>query len=363
MLSQTSPKKVLLSLIRPLLAVLGAVIVSALFLLVFGYSPIEAAAAMWESSFKNLRTFGNLLNNAAPLLFTGLAVAVAYRSSVFNIGAEGQFLLGAVAATWVGITFTSLPGFILIPAMLIAGTIAGAAWAFIPAFLKAKYAISEIITTIMFSYIALQLVGFLVRSVMRDTEQAEPQSYTIAEQGFLPYPITDSKAHPGFFVGIIIAILLFIFLFKTYHGFELRAVGFNNTASRYAGISVTRVTISTMLISGGLAGLGGAFVLTGSTHYLLETISSGYGYTAIAVSILVGNNPIGVIFSSLLFGFLSTGAQGLQRDLGLSASFASIMQGIIIIFVAVAAVNQGVKKHKADKKPKLDAAKEAKKEG
>ncbi len=362
MLSQLNLRQIVVSIVRPLLAILGAVVVSTLFLLAFGYNPLEAATSMWEASFKNARTLGNLFNNAAPLLFTGLAVAVAYRSSVFNIGAEGQFILGAIASAWVGITFTSLPGFILVPAMLIAGVIAGAAWAFIPAFLKAKYAISEVITTIMFSYIALQLVAFLVRSVMRDTDQAEPQSHAIAEQGFLPYVIPDSSAHPGFFVGIIIAVLLFFFLFKTYYGFELRAVGFNNTASKYAGISVTRITISSMLISGGLAGLGGAFMISGSTHYLLETISNGYGYTAIAVSILVSNNPIGIVFSSLLFSFLTTGSLGLQRDLGISASFASIMQGIIIIFVAVAAVNQGVKKHKKSKEPPKNTLQDAKKE-
>ncbi len=350
MISQLSIKGILSSILRPFLAILGAVAVSALLLAAFGYSPVEAFGSMWEASFKNMRSFGNLLNNASPLLFTGIAVAVAYRGSTFNIGAEGQFLLGATAATWVGITFTSLPGPLLMVLMIVGGALAGAAWALIPGYLKAKSGISEIITTIMFSYIALQLVGFLVRGPLRDRAQAEPQSYAIAEQGFLPYLLPGTKSHPGFLVGVLVAIVVFIILFKSSFGFELRAVGYNSTASKYAGISVTRTTIFSMLISGALAGMGGAFELSGSSHYLFERISPGYGYTAIAVSILAGNNPIGVVFSALLFGFLRTGSAAMQRNLGLSSSFADIVQSIIIIFVAVAAVNRGLPKRKAEKK-------------
>lgn len=323
---------------KPLLAVLISLIIGWLILLVAGYDAPKAFSALWESAFKDARSIGNVLNKACPLLFTGLAVAVAFRGNVFNIGAEGQFLLGAIAATWVGLTFDTLPGFLLIPLMILAGALGGALWGLIPGFLKARYGVSEVIVTIMFNYIALQLVGFLVRGPFKDTAQAEPQSFVLPDQGILSYLIPGTKLHIGFFLGVVVAVLLFILLFKTYYGYEIRAVGFNTTAARVGGISSTSTTVATMLLSGALAGVGGALELSGYTHYLLESISPGYGYTAIAVSILAANNPIGIIFSSLFFGVLSAGSTAMQRSADVSASFVDIFQGIIIIFVAIAAV-------------------------
>ena len=347
---------------KPLVAILLSILCSWVLLTAFGYPANEAFISLWNATFQNLRVFGNTLNKACPLLFTGIAVAIGNRGSVFNIGAEGQFIMGCTAATWVGITFTGMPGPLLMVLMVLAGALAGGAWAFIPGLLKTKFSISEVITTIMFNYIALQLVGFLVRNPMRDRSQAEPQSYAIAEQGFMPYLIEKTKLHPGFFVGCIVAVIVYILLFKTYFGYEVRAVGYNRTAAKYGGINVNRTMILTMLISGALAGMGGAFEVAGSAHYLYEKISNGYGFTAIAVSILATNNPIGVIFSSLLFGFLASGSTAMQRSIGVSASFADIVQGIIIIFVAVAAVSQVKKSKKPIKKPdsKKPVLKEAK---
>lgn len=355
----TKPLDAIRSLWKPLAAIAASVALSALLLVMFDY-PIGASfRALWEASFKNMRVFGNMLNKACPLLFTGVAVAIANRGSVFNIGAEGQFLLGAIAATWVGITFATLPGPILMILMILAGALAGAIWAFLPGFLKAKMNVSEVITTIMLNYIALHIVGILVRTVMRDRNQAEPQSYAIAKQGYLPYVLENTKLHPGFLIGCLVAVIVFILLFKNHLGFSIRAVGLNSIASKYAGINVNRTMIVTMLISGALAGMGGAFELAGSSHYLYESISPGYGYTAIAVSVLAGDNPIGVIFSALLFGFLEAGSSAMQRNVGLSASFADIVQGIIIIFVAIATVRQrGIRR----KKPTQQAASHKNKE-
>lgn len=328
------------SFIKPFTAILVAFIIGWAILVIANYNAFNAFAALWNAGFKNMKSFANVLNKSTPLLFTGIAVAFSFRGNVFNIGAEGQFLLGAAAATWVGITFTHLPGFILIPMILISGAIGGAACAYIPGYLKAKLKVSEVITTIMFNYIALEFVGFLVRGPFKDATQAEPQSYMIAKNGFLPYILPGTKLHLGFVLGIVIAVIIFILLFKTYFGYEVRAVGFNATAAKVGGIDVQKTTINTMMISGAIAGIGGAIELAGTTHYLLETISPGYGFTAIAVSILVGNNPIGVIFSSLLFGFLSAGSTAMQRAADVSSSFVNVFQGVIIIFVAIAAVKQ-----------------------
>lgn len=337
MTSKFSIKKLLSSIWLPALALVGALIVSSIVLVIFGYDVFESYKAMVGASFNNLRTVGNLVNNTTPLLFCGLAVAISYRSSVFNIGAEGQFIAGTVAACWIGIIGGSIPAILLIPLMIIAGAIAGALWAFIPGYLKARYEINEVITTIMFNYIALQGIGFLTRTVLRDTNQADPQSFKIVDHAWLPYLLPGTKMNSGIVIGIIVAIILFIILFKTSYGFNVRAVGYNKTASKYAGISVQSITTRTMMLAGAIAGIGGAIEVSGSSHFIFEKISNGFGYTGIAISVLANNNPIGVIFSSFLFGFLKTGSSSMQRIINTSAQFTSVIQAIIILFIAISA--------------------------
>lgn len=341
----TTLKNRLRSSIRPAAAVLLALGIIWIILVLAQYNAALAFNALFEAGFKNMKAFGNVLNRACPLLFTGLAVAFALRGNVINIGAEGQFLAGTIAATWTGITFFMLPGIILIPLMIIMGALAGAAWGFFPGILKAKLGVSEVITTIMFNYIALHIIGALVRGPMQDITQAEPQSYPIAKQAFLPNIIPGTKMHFGFLLGIIFALILYIVLFKTYFGYEVRAVGHSHTAAKTLGIAINRTSIFTMLIAGSMAGIGGAIEI-GNNHYLLESISPGYGFTAIAVAILSSNNPIGVIFSSLLFGFLSAGSTAMQRTAGVSATFVEVFQGLIVIFIAIAAeTNTTKRKH------------------
>lgn len=351
-------KKVFSSVWRPLLSIAAAIAVSSIILIIFGYGVIDSYKAMFIASFKSLRTFGNLLNNTCPLIFCGLAVAISYRSSVFNIGAEGQFLAGTIATCAIGIVGDGIPRIPLIIIMIAAGMAAGAAWAFIPGFLKAKYDISEIITTIMFNYIALQIIGCLTRTVMRDTSQADPQSFPIADKAWLPYLISGTKMNSGIVFAIIAAIVIYILLFKTPFGFDVRAVGYNKTASLYAGIKVEGIMIKTMLISGMIAGLGGAVEVMGSSHYIFEKISNGFGYTGIAVSVLANNNPIGAVLSALLFGFLKTGSSSMQRLIGTSAQFTTVIQAIIIIFVAISAASNmgGAKPKKFRKTKKLNTS-------
>ncbi|MEL7610371.1 MAG: ABC transporter permease [Bacillota bacterium] len=331
-------KGLLKSAWKPALAVAMAAGLCWLLLAFSGYDAGLGFTSLYEATFKNLRMFGNMLNKACPLLFCGLAVGFSFRGNVFNLGADGQFLMGAVAATWVGIALSSLPGFLLIPAIMIAGALGGALWGLCPGYFKARYQVPEVITTIMFNHIALQFVAYLVRYPLKDTTQINPQSAPIAAQGQLGYMLEGTKLHAGFLAGCIIALLIFFLLFKTYLGFEIRSVGYNRVAAKFGGVNISRMTVATMLISGALAGLGGAFEIAGSSHYLYEVISSGYGYTAIAVAILAMNNPIGIVFSALLFGFLNAGTTAMQRAINVSASFVDLFQVIIIIFVAIATV-------------------------
>lgn len=332
-----SGKQMLRTIWRPIVAVIAALIVSSLILTFFGYNITQSFGAIWEASFKSVRTFGNLMNNTCPLLFCGLSVAISYRGGVFNIGSEGQFLAGTIASCWVGIVGKSLPGALLVILMVMSGAFAGAIWAFVPGILKAKYDINEVITTIMFNYIALEIIGCLTRTIMRDASQADPQSYPIAKQAWMPYLISGTKMNTGIVFAVIAAIVIYILLFRTPFGFEIRTCGYNKTASLYAGINVNWVIVKTMLISGGIAGLGGVMEVMGSSHYIFEKISNGFGYTGIAVSVLANNNPIGVILSALLFGFLKTGSSSMQRVMNASAQFTSVIQGVIIIFVAISA--------------------------
>lgn len=343
--------KRLRSLVKPLIAIALALLIVWFVLVLASYDAGKAFTALWDAGFKDMKAFASVLNRSCPLLFTGLAVAFAMRSNMMNIGAEGQFLAGTIAATWVGISFTGLPGWLLIILMIVTGAIAGAFIGFIPAILKVRMGVSEVITTIMLNYIVQCFVGALIRGPMMDTSQAEPQSYYIAEQAFLPSIIPGTRAHIGFALGVVIAIILYIVLFKTYFGYEVRAVGLNQVAAQTMGIASARTAVYAMIIAGACGGIGGALEI-GYNHYLLESISPGYGFTAIAVSILVSNNPIGVIFSSFLFGFISSGSTAMQRTAGVSSTFVQLFMGLIVIFVAVAAESNSTTKRRKVKEAK-----------
>lgn len=336
-------------LLKPLAAIVVSFVLGALILTLAGYDIGEAFSALWNGTFKDFRSFAGTINKSTPLIFVGLAVAIAFRGSVFNIGAEGQLLMGAVGAAFVGIYATAIPGPLLLITMILVGGLFGAIWGAIPGYFKAKFGASEVITTIMFNYIALQFIGFLVRGPLKDVSQAEPQSYAIAAHGFMPSLFEGTKLHFGFLLGVIIAVILYLLLFKHPVGYEIRAVGLNGMAAKTSGINVNRTIVGTMFLSGFLAGIGGAIQLS-SVHYLLEGISPGYGFTGIPIAILVANNPLGVIFSSFLFGALDAGGAAMQRTAGISISFISIFQGIFIIAIAIAAVTSIKKRKKKEVK-------------
>lgn len=351
-------KQTILRAWRPFAAIVGSMLVSYLVLLVTGYDGTAAIKALFSASFNFssmthfLRALTNMLNKTSPLLFTGLALAISFRCNVFNVGTEGQFLFGCIAAVYIGyyvpMLVPSIPGIVLRLLIFIGGAVAGAIWGLFPGYLKVKHGVSEIITTIMLNYVALHFIGYLVRGPIMDLNQAEAQSVVIAKQGYMPYiigpeQVVGVRLHAGFFIGCVLAIILYVFLFKTFYGYEIRATGYNQLAAKCCGISVNRTMMGTMLLSGALAGLGGAVELAGNTHYLLENISPGYGFTAIAVSILASNNPAGIILSATLFGFLSNGAGAMQKAAGVTKSFVDLFQGIIIVVVGLVTMGKKIK--------------------
>ena len=284
-----------------------------------------------------VRPITETLVAATPLIFTGLAVAVSFRSGAFNIGVEGQFVLGAFGAATAAIALKDQPMFVIILVSTLFGVLTGAFWGFIPGFLKARTGASEVITTIMLNYVAAQVVLFGLRSeFLRQTGSDQPISKVLSDFVRIPQilGLPAIRLHWGFIVALLMAVIVSWFLFKTTKGFELRASGFNMTAARYAGMSASGSIILAMSISGGLAGLGGSMEVLGTVPQMSNDISSGYGFNAIALALLAGNRPAGIVIAALLFGALRTGGGLMQVKTGIPLDLLFFIQALVIMFVA-----------------------------
>ncbi|MGV3708573.1 MAG: ABC transporter permease [Gemmatimonas sp.] len=276
------------------------------------------------------------LVRAIPLALAGLAVSLAFRAGILNIGAEGQLLAGAAAATFAALAAPTL-GVASVPLLLIAGGVAGAAWAGIAAFLKQQLGVLEVISTIMLNYVAIHTVGYLVRGPLQESTGVFPQSFTIDSSAELPVIIPGTRLHLGFLLAIVLGVALWWWLRDRAGGFRLRAVGSNPRAAASAGrINVARTTTLAFLASGAIAGLAGATQLAGVTYSLYENISPGYGYTAIAVALIARLHPIGVLVAAMLFGALEAGANAMQRDAGVPEVLVSVVEALLILLVVAA---------------------------
>lgn len=277
------------------------------------------------------------LVRATPLLILGLAVALAFRAGIWNIGAEGQFCAGAVVAAWIGTRWgigSPLVALLVIPG---AAIIAGALWAAVPALLRSRFGVLEVITTIMLNFIAEHLVSFLVHGPMQEAGHTYPQSDPIAAATRLGSLVGGARLTWALPLGVLLATLLWLLLTRTYPGFALRAAGANPRAAAVSGrIAVGRVTTSAFLISGGIAALAGAAEVCGVTFALYEKISPGYGYTAIAVALLARLHPLAVIGSALVFGVLEAGASALQRSAGIPSVTVYAVEGLVILAIVAA---------------------------
>jgi general nucleoside transport system permease protein len=313
------------------------VALSVLLLEAGGYDSLLALRALWNGSLGSSYALTSAtLVRATPLILTGLAVAVAFQAGVFNIGAEGQLLTGAAITAVIGVKLGAALGTLTLPAGLVAGAMAGAFWAGIAAWLRSRFRVLEVISTIMLNFVALHAVGFLVRGPLQEPLGIYPQSDTLPHLAQLPKLIPGTRLHWGLIVAVAAAALLWWVLRHTAAGFRLRASGANPSAARSAGlINVGRVTGAAFLVSGALAGLAGAVELTGVTFALYENVSPGYGYTAIAVALLARLNPLAVVGTGLFFGALEAGASAMQRDAAVPAAFVSVIEaGIVLAVIA-----------------------------
>ena len=329
-------------LLFPLIAVVAAFIVGGILILIVGDNPFQAYGLLLGSALSWPDGIGYTLFQATPLIFTGLAVLVGFRCGLFNIGAEGQLYIAAFATAWVGIKFASLSPWILIPFCCAAAILSGAFWAAIPGVLKAKFGSHEVINTIMLNFIAVALVSYFTQYHYKERGDPILQTAPISEHAYIP-PL--GKFIPGFperiplnvafLLALLCCLLVYLFLWRTKWGYEIRATGSNPFAAEYGGISIRKQIILAMAVSGALAGMVGINEVLGNRHRYYDGFSDNYGFTGIAVALLGRNHPVGVILAALLFAALQHG--GIYVD-GFSEhvtkDIVQVLQGIIILFVA-----------------------------
>ena len=314
---------------------LGLVTVCVFFLMILlvGADVGKALSGFWKGAFGSAYSIGEVLVKAAPLILCGLSVAVGAHSGFTNIGAEGQFYIGATATTFIGMYLTDLPTWMLLPLSMLAGFVTGGVWAMIPGILKARMGVSEVINTIMFNYIATGIVGILLQTALKSPDAYFPVSSYIPEGMTLPVILEKTRLHAGLIVALVCAAIVYILIWKTYLGFRIRAVGQNARACRYAGIDVSGSLIISSLLSGGFAGLAGVCEIAGLQHRLLDGISPGYGYLAIVAALLGGNHPAGIVAASIGIAILQVGASGMQRSAGVPTSISNILLGALVLFI------------------------------
>ncbi len=341
----------------PALAVLTGLIIGAFAIIISGANVFTAYSALFVGSFgdpvrfftgfqqlfstgettgllKAIYPFTESLVTATPYIFAGLSVALGFRCGLFNIGAEGQFFIGALCSAYAGYSLVGLPAIIHLPLALLAGALGGALWGFIPGFLKARFGAHEVVNTIMMNWIAFKLSDWLLQGPMK-ASGFRPVTPTVELSAQLPRFFPDPiRLNWGLILAFVVAYALYWFLFKTTLGFEIRSVGANPDAAKYAGMSIVRNLVLVMAMAGGLAGLAGSAQVLGVDHWVGQGFSAGYGYDAIALALLGKSHPFGVVLAALLFGFLRSGATRMQSMAGIPIDIISIIQGMVIIFIA-----------------------------
>jgi simple sugar transport system permease protein len=332
----------LIDALLPVFAALAALVIGAIMLLFLKVNPIVAYKALWDGAFGSSNAFAETLVKATPLLLVALGICISFRGDVINIGGEGQMIIGAVLATWVGLNFTGLPGWLVITLSMLAGFLGGAIWGGIPGVLKAYFSVNEILSTVMMNAIAVQLMNFLLRGPMIDPAQAQlaskiPQTARLLEVFRLPR-LAPTRLHLGALIAVILAVLVYILLWRTTLGYRIRAVGQNPSASKYAGIKVPRYIVLALLLSGAFSGLAGATQVFGVNYRMITDGSAsgftgGAGFNGIVAALFGGLHPILSIPASILFGALLVGANKMQRVVQVPSALITALNGLVVVFV------------------------------
>ncbi|MCD5322747.1 MULTISPECIES: ABC transporter permease [Pontibacillus] len=324
-----------INVLIPIISVILGLLAGAIIMLCFGYNPIDGYSALYEGAFGNSYFTGETIVKVAPLILSGIAVAFAFRTGLFNIGVEGQVFVGWLASVWVGISFEA-PMIIHLPLAILAAAVAGALWGFVPGFLKARFGVHEVIVSIMMNYIALYTCNALIRNVLTDRLDSTDRvadSASLSSQLF--YDLTGSRLHWGAVIALLLAFVMWFILEKTTKGYELRSVGFNQNASNYAGMNVNRNIVYSFLISGSFAGVAGAMQGLGTYgNMFVQSSFTNIGFDGIAVALLGGNTALGSVFGAFLFGTLKNGAGSMPLVANIPKELVDIIVALIIFFVA-----------------------------
>ena len=321
-------------ILSTLLSVLAGLFVSGLMLLFLDKNPLVVYGKLFSFLFRDGYTFAEIFVKATPLIFTALAFAFTFKASLFNIGAQGQFYMGAITVLAVSQLFgNSLPTLIALPVIFISAFLAGGLWGSMVGYFKARFKANDFLVSMMSVYIALAFMNYLLRTLLIESKREYPQSNPIAEKLFIPVFIKGTRLHTGFILAVVIALLCWILLYKTTIGYRVRVVGQNPVAARFAGINAGRISILAFFISGGLAGLAGFTEVNGVQHMLVQGFNPTIGAEGIGIAILANANPIGIIFGSLLFGALKVGGSILGQTSGIPSSIIELMEGFVMLFV------------------------------
>ncbi|WP_058484958.1 ABC transporter permease [Defluviitalea phaphyphila] len=321
-------KNMLIKIFVPVISVLCSFIIGAILITIIGGNPMEAYTYLFKGAFCTPANIGETVIKAVPLIFTGLAATFAYKCGVFNLGGEGQFVMGAVVSIWISTTLKGITGIPLIIISLTLGTIAGGIWGAIPGILKITRGLNEIIVSIMLNYVAILFMGYLYTGPLR--EGNVPQTASVPVK--LGRIFSQSRVHYGIVIALILTLIIYYFLFYTSKGFKLRAVGLNQIASQFNGLPVKKFMLFSFIISGAIAGLGGSVELHGTQFRLMSGFGQGYGFDGVAIALIGQLNPIGTVLVAYLFAILRTGATTMQVGSGMPTSVIDIIQALVIVF-------------------------------
>ena len=321
-------------LFTTLMAVLLGLVFGGLMLLFLDKNPIEAYGILFSSLFRDKYTFGDIFVKATPLIFTGLSFAFTYKANLFNIGAQGQFYIGSVISAAVSLSLQDeMPGALALIIVFILTVIGGGIWGGFVGYVKARFKTNEFLVSMMSTYVALNIMDYLLRTVLKETKGEYPQTDSLSKAVWLPKLVQGTRLHWGFVIAVAAAIGIWILLYKTSLGFRIRAVGFNPEAARMSGINAKKLYIITFFISGALAAVAGFTEVNGMQHMLVQGFNPNVGSEGLGIAILANANPIGIIFAAILFGILRTGGLIMSQMANVPSSIIELMQGFVMIFV------------------------------
>lgn len=328
-------KATLTNVARTLITLALALIAGALIMALSGKDPINAYSVMLNSAFGSERAIANTFLAATPLIFTGLATLIAFRAGIFNVGVEGSLYLGAFAAAWAGFTFTDLPAIIIVPLAFILAGVIGGVWGMIPGYLKARYKVDEVVTTIMLNYVAILFTDYLVNGPFLVPGMSNAMSAEVSPQAQLPRIIERAQWNISFFIALGVFLFVLFLLKRTTLGYEIRVLGSNPLFARWSGMPARRIIVTVMFISGFIGGLGGAGQALGVHYRFISGFSQGLGFDGIVVALLGRNNPIGALIAALFFGALRNGGSTMELFTRIPRDLIDILIALIIFFIAI----------------------------